>query len=151
MSNPYSASLIPLSFTSAVIQPCVLHSESISCVYRRRWCRTVCTVAVTYPIRKTDRLYHRTSHRFFKVTAIHRPHTVPRLLYSIQRYTAIHYTAIQRYTLYTLYTIPLCYVTSLVRFGLFVCCSLVVRVRESWTLAAASAEVRGRQQGGSAV
>ena len=46
---------------------------------------------------------HRTSHRFFKVTAIHRPHTVPRLLYSIQRYTAI-----QRYTLYSytaLYTI----------------------------------------------
>ena len=42
-----------------------------------------------------------------EVTAIHRAHTVPRLLYSIQRYTAIHYTAIQRYTLYTLYTIPL--------------------------------------------
>ena len=39
----------------------------------------------------------------FTVTAIHRPHTVPRLLYSIQRYTAI-----QRYTLYSytaLYTI----------------------------------------------
>ena len=46
---------------------------------------------------------HRTSHRFLKVTAIHRAHPVTRLLYSIQRYTAI-----QRYTLYSyiaLYTI----------------------------------------------
>ena len=38
---------------------------------------------------------HRGSQCKFTVTAIHRPHTVPRLLYS--------YTAIQRYTLYTLY------------------------------------------------
>ena len=50
---PVSASLIPLSFISAVIQPCVLHSESISCVYRRRWCRTVLYRSSYLPYQKT--------------------------------------------------------------------------------------------------
>ena len=69
-----------------------------SCLVRRA---RLCSLGV-----KTDLCYS-IQRAIQEVTAIHRAHTVPRLLYSIQRYTAIHYTAIQRYTLYTLYTIPL--------------------------------------------
>ena len=49
---------------------------------------------------------HRASHRLFKVTAIHRAHPVTRLLYSIQRYTALYSYTLYIYTaLYTIHAI----------------------------------------------